>query len=270
MARNAHNGYGQGMPELPDVEGFRRVLAEHAGDRIRSVEVHDAGVLRGVSGQRLGRALRGHRFEEPRRWGKWLVAPAEGPVLIFHFGMTGSLSWHPAGEPEHRHDRVVWRLDGGELRFRDMRKLQGVRLARDERDAERLLAGLGPDALEVSRDDLAGLLAERRGRLKTALTDQSVIAGLGNLLADEICWRARIAPLRPARDLGEGEVRALHRAMRDVLRSSVKAERVPPRRTWLTGARDVPEGACPRCGTPLSRRRSSGRTTVWCRTCQPG
>jgi formamidopyrimidine-DNA glycosylase len=258
------------MPELPDVEGFRRVLAEHAGDRIRSVEVRDAGVLRGVSGRRLGDALRGHRFEEPRRRGKWLIAPAEGPVLILHFGMTGSLSWHPAGEPEHRHDRVVWRFDGGELRFRDMRKLQGVRLAGDERDAERRLADLGPDALDLSRGDFAGLLAGRRGRLKSALTDQAVIAGLGNLLADEICWRARVNPLRQARDLDEDEVGTLHRAMRDVLRASIKAERVPPRRTWLTGARDDPGGTCPRCGTPLSRRRASGRMTVWCEHCQPG
>lgn len=258
------------MPELPDVEGFRRVLAEHAGDRIRSVEVRDAGVLRGVSEGRLGRALRGHRFEEPYRRGKWLIAPAEGPVLILHFGMTGSLSWHPSGEAEHRHDRVVWRLDGGELRFRDMRKLQGVRLARDERDAERLLAGLGPDALDLSRAGLAARLGGRRGRLKSALTDQSVIAGLGNLLADEICWRARIDPLRQARDLDEDETGALYRAMRRVLRESVGAERVPPRRTWLTGARDDPEGRCPRCGTPLSRRSVSGRTTVWCGHCQPG
>ncbi|MBD2893369.1 Formamidopyrimidine-DNA glycosylase [Actinomadura sp. RB99] len=257
------------MPELPDVEGFRRVLAEHAGARIRSVEVRDAGVLRGVSEGRLERELRGHRFDRPRRQGKWLIAPAEGPVLILHFGMTGSLSWHSAGEPEHRHDRVLWRLDGGELRFRDMRKLQGVRLARDERDAERLLADLGPDALDLSRSDLAGRLGGRRGRLKSALTDQSLIAGLGNLLADEICWLARINPLRQVRDLDEDDIGTLHRAMRRVLRESIKAERVPPRRTWLTGARDDPAGRCPRCGTPLSRRRVSGRTTVWCGHCQP-
>ncbi|GAA2151365.1 Fpg/Nei family DNA glycosylase [Actinomadura napierensis] len=257
------------MPELPDVEGFRRVLAAHTGDRIRSVEVRDAGVLRGVSAGRLGRALRGHRFEEPRRRGKWLVAPVQGPVLMLHFGMTGSLSWHAGDEPVHPHDRVIWRFGDGELRYRDMRKLQGVRLAEDGDEADRRLADLGPDALDLSRDGLADRLRDRRGRLKSALTDQSVIAGLGNLLADEICWRARINPLRRARDLDGDEVKALHRAMRDVLRRSVEAERVPPRRTWLTGARDDPEGACPRCGTRLSRRRVSGRMTVWCGHCQP-
>jgi formamidopyrimidine-DNA glycosylase len=257
------------MPELPDVEGFRRVLAEHTGEPIRVVRVDDAGVLRGISARRLDEALRGHRFQKPWRHGKWLAAPAEGPVLMLHFGMTGSLSWHSAEEPAHRHDRVIWSLGDGELRYRDLRKLQGVRLAEDEEQAGRALDDLGPDALGVSRRRLGELLSGRRGRLKSALTDQSLIAGLGNLLADEICWRARISPLRAAGDLGDADLTALHRAMRAVLRDSVKAERVPPRDTWLTGARDEPEAPCPRCGTPLSRRRVSGRTTVWCRTCQP-
>ncbi|WP_433462232.1 Fpg/Nei family DNA glycosylase [Spirillospora sp. CA-128828] len=257
------------MPELPDVEGFRRVLAEHTGEPIVSVSVHDAGVLRGVTARRLDAALRGHRFGEPRRHGKWLLVPAGGPVVLLHFGMTGSLSWHSTGEQGHRHDRVTWRLPDGELRYRDMRKLHGIRLVDDEEQADRRLADLGPDACEVSRRDLGELLSGRRGRLKPTLTDQSVLAGLGNLLADEICWRARISPLRVAGGLDDAEITGLHRAMRSVLRASVRAGRVPPRATWLTGARDEPESPCPRCGTPLSGRRVSGRRTVWCRTCQP-
>lgn len=257
------------MPELPDVEGFRRVLAEHAGERIESVSVRDAGALRGVGPRRLRAALRGRRLGEPRRRGKWVLAPAGGPVLLMHFGMTGSLSWHRADEPPHRHDRIVFRLPDGELRYRDMRKLQGVRLAADGEQARRQLPELGPDALGLSRDGLAGALSGRRARLKTVLTDQSALAGLGNLLADEICWRARVDPLRTAADLDAAELTALHRAMRDVLRASVEAERVPPRGTWLTGARDDPEAACPRCGTPLRDRRLSGRRTVWCPRCQP-
>ncbi|GAA4612207.1 hypothetical protein GCM10023195_52150 [Actinoallomurus liliacearum] len=186
------------MPELPDVEGFRRVLAEHTGEPIAGVRVRDAGVLRGTTARALDDALRGRRFEEPRRRGKWLIAPVGGPVLILHFGMTGSLSWHSPDEPPHPHDRVIWSLGDGELRFRDMRKLQGVRLADDERQAERILGDLGPDALDVSRAEFDELLSGRRGRLKSALTDQSLLAGLGNLLADEICWRgsARSAPCR--------------------------------------------------------------------------
>ncbi|WP_327590905.1 hypothetical protein OHA25_30700 [Nonomuraea sp. NBC_00507] len=257
------------MPELPDVEGFRRVLSEHTGEPIRGVRVRDPGVLRGIGARQLAGALRGHRFERPRRHGKWLIAPAGGPVLMLHFGMTGSLSWHPPGEPLHRHDRVVWQFDDGELRFRDMRKLQGIRLAGDETQVERVLGELGPDAREVSRERFDELLSGRRGRLKSVLTDQTFIAGLGNLLADEICWHARINPLRAVGDLDEGGHAALYEAMRRVLREAIKAECVPARDTWLTGIRDEPDGPCPRCGTPLSSRRIAGRTTVWCPRCQP-
>jgi formamidopyrimidine-DNA glycosylase len=260
------------MPELPDVEGFRRVLAEHSnGERVRRVRVRDAGVIRDASPRRLDRAVRGRRFRPPRRHGKWLIAPTEGgPTVLLHFGMTGSLSWHDKEEPEHRHDRVVFELGGGELRYRDMRKLQGVRLAGDAAEVDRTLGELGPDALDISRKRFDEQVTTRRGGLKSALTDQTVIAGLGNLLADEICWQAKINPTRPARDLDGAERSRLYRAMRRVLRESVKDERVPPRRRWLTGARDDPGATCPRCHTRLSRSRVGGRATLWCPRCQPG
>ena len=259
------------MPELPDVEGFRRVLAEHAnGERVRRVRVRDAGVIRDAGPRRLDRAVRGRRFRQPRRHGKWLIAPTDGgPTVLLHFGMTGSLSWHDKKEPEHRHDRVVFEFGGGELRYRDMRKLQGVRLADDASAVDRALGELGPDALDIPRNRFDELVTTRRGRLKSVLTDQTVIAGLGNLLADEISWQAKINPMRPARDLDDAERARLYRAMRRVLRESVKDERVPPRRKWLTGVRDDPGATCPRCGTRLSRSRVSGRATIWCPRCQP-
>jgi formamidopyrimidine-DNA glycosylase len=255
------------MPELPDVEGFRRVLAEHAVDRrISDVEVLDAQVLRGVTVRRLRSALRGQRFAQPWRRGKWLIAPVAGRPehVVLHFGMTGSLRWDE-GE-RHPHDRVVFVFGDGELRYRDMRKLQGLRL---ESDVDRLLADTGPDALEVSRAQLRELLGGRR-RLKPALVDQSVLSGLGNLLADEIAWRAKLDPRVSLSVLEDEDFSRLHRAMRSVLRASVKAERVPPRKTWLTGRRDEPSGSCPRCGTTLSHSRIGGRGTVWCPRCQPG
>ncbi|MEV1172520.1 DNA-formamidopyrimidine glycosylase family protein [Nonomuraea sp. NPDC049784] len=227
------------------------------------------GILRGIGARQLADALRGHRFEQPRRHGKWLIAPAGGPVLMLHFGMTGSLSWHSPDEPWHRHDRVVRQFDDGELRFRDMRKLQGIRLADDETQAERVLSDLGPDARDVSRARFDKLLSGRRGRLKSVLTDQTFLAGLGNLLADEICWHARINPQRAVGDLDDNDRAALYGAMRRVLRESIKAGCVPSRDTWLTGARDEPAGPCPRCGTSLSSRRIADRTTVWCPGCQP-
>jgi formamidopyrimidine-DNA glycosylase len=263
-------GYAAFMPELPDVEGFRRVLAENAkGRRVASVVVHDAGVLRGVTPRKLDGALRGRRMEEPDRHGKWLIAPAEGPVLLMHFGMTGSLSWHPPDAPHERFDRVDFRFPDGELRFGDMRKLQGVHLAADGDAVAAVLDDLGPDAMRVGRRELAELLARRRGRLKSVLTDQAAIAGLGNLLVDEITWQARVSPFRAAAGLSDAERGRLHRAMRRVLDDSVDAGRVPTGSGWLTGVRDEDGAPCPRCRTTLSRRRLSGRTTVWCTHCQP-
>ncbi|GGM71830.1 formamidopyrimidine-DNA glycosylase [Longimycelium tulufanense] len=259
------------MPELPDVEGFRRVLAEHGvGRRIERVRVVDPGVLRGVGAGTLDRALRGHRFDEPERHGKWLLAHTDGPTVLLHFGMTGSLHWCGTEAAPHRHDRVIFVLDRGELRYRDMRKLQGVRLAHEPDEVAGLLAKVGPDALSVTRRDFTERLRGRRGRVKSVLTDQSVLAGLGNLLADEILWQARISPWTPVDRLDDARRRVLFDTMRRVLRAAVPTGRVPPRRSWLTGARDSPDAPCPRCGTPLSRRRLSGRGTVWCQRCQPG
>ncbi|WP_199433311.1 Fpg/Nei family DNA glycosylase [Qaidamihabitans albus] len=263
------------MPELPDVEGFRRVLAEHAAGRtVRDVEVLDSQVLRGFGPRRLRDTVRGRRFAEPWRHGKWLVAPVRGegrgaPALLLHFGMTGSLRWADGDEPRHRHDRVVFVFGDGELRYRDMRKLAGLSLAANGEQRRELLADLGPDAMTISRDRLAEVLGGRRRQLKPALADQSVVAGLGNLLVDEILWRARIDPRRSTAELDRADLDRLHRDLGTVLRQSVKAERVPPRKSWLTGRRDEPSGSCPRCGTTLRRARAGGRGTVWCPRCQP-
>ncbi|GAA2546923.1 bifunctional DNA-formamidopyrimidine glycosylase/DNA-(apurinic or apyrimidinic site) lyase [Streptomyces levis] len=259
------------MPELPDVEGFRLVLESCASGRvIRQVDVRDPGVLHGIDARGLRDALQGRRFGTPRRHGKWLLARTGGPTLVLHFGMTGSLVCARADDPVEAHDRVLFTLGGGrQLRFRDQRKLQGLWLAHDESDVDRLLGRQGPDALAVDRTEFETVLAARRGHLKTALTDQSVLAGLGNLLADEILWRAGLRPDRPARDLAEADRRRLYREMRHTLRASVAAGRVPPRDSWLTGRRDDRDPRCPRCGTALRRTRMAGRGTVWCPHCQP-
>lgn len=174
------------MPELPDVEGFRRYFDDHAaGRRVRAVEAVDRGLLRGTSPQALGRALRGKRLAKARRHGKWLACPAEGPALLLHFGMTGRLVSSEEEAERHRHDRLVLVLDRGELRYRNMRRFGAIRLAKDEAALEQFFSKLGPDWLDVSRKDLGELLSRRRGSVKTALMDQTLAAGLGNLTADE-------------------------------------------------------------------------------------
>ncbi|MDQ4004822.1 MAG: Fpg/Nei family DNA glycosylase, partial [Actinomycetota bacterium] len=180
------------MPELPDVEHLRRVLAAHGtGRRIDRVITTDAAILRNTTPETLDAAARGHRFEEPARLGKWLIAWTTGPAVLFHFGMTGNLIPARNAVGRHRHDRTIFELDSGEIRYRNMRKLGGLWLAHDRAEADGLLTGLGPDALSLDRRRFADLLRARRGRVKAVLMDQAVLSGVGNLVADEVLWHAR-------------------------------------------------------------------------------
>lgn len=255
------------MPELPDVEGQRRYLARYgSGHRIESVRVLDSESLRNTSPQGLGRAIKGGRLADPRRHGKWLIAPVDGAELLMHFGMTGLLSYAAGGgEPhDHPHDRLVLRLDQGELRYRAMRKLGGVWLVPAGGSREEATGPLGPDALDVGADELAEMLSGRRGGIKSALMDQELIAGLGNLLSDEILWQVRIHPRADAGGLEPDEVAELAEVIREVLRASNRRHRVPPEEGWLTRARDDEDSSCPRCGAALESGTVNGRTSYWC------
>lgn len=266
------------MPELPDVEGFRRVAAEAAdGTRAGPVRVRDPQVIRGLRPATFARWVRGRYVKAPRRHGKWLLLPTAGtthdeggfPVVLLHFGMTGMLVWSPADEPRHAHDRVTFEFAHGQLRYRDMRKLKGIHLARKQSELDAVLGDLGPDAYRVSVTELRDRLAGTRRQLKSAMMDQSRIAGLGNLCVDEILWRARIHPARRSTDVDDVGWQTLHQRMRVMLRQAARAGRVPDHRSWLTGHRDEPDGVCPRCSTALARGQVAGRTTVWCPACQP-
>jgi len=255
------------VPELPDVEGFRRVFARHATRRTVRALWLDRRAGRNVTPRALSRALRGRRFERPRRHGKWLIAPCGGPALLLHFGMTGDLCWEAEPGPRHPHDRLALDLARGRLVFRDMRRFGGVWLAETAERLDERLARLGPDALDVTRADFLARLDRRRGSVKAALMDQTVVAGLGNLIVDESLWRARIRPARAVSSLSTAERARIHRDMRWVLRRSVPEGRVPDFAGWLTAERGR-RGVCPRCGKRLSRAAVAGRTTYWCSDCQ--
>jgi formamidopyrimidine-DNA glycosylase len=258
------------MPELPDVEGFRRELADKLpGRRVQRVEVRDAGVLRNSTARALERNLVKHTFRKPRRHGKWLILPTDGPALLVHSGMTGQPYYAPDGADEKGYERLVVGLDRGELRYADLRKLRGVWLAADDDETAEVMGKQGPDALGLDLPSFRKALQGRRGALKPTLMDQSVIAGLGNLLTDEILWQARLPPSRPVTRLDAAEVRGLHSVMKRVLRTSVTHSCVPSLPRWLTRAREAPDPSCPRCGTRLARGRIGGRTSVWCPRCQP-
>jgi formamidopyrimidine-DNA glycosylase len=255
------------MPELPDVEGFRRYFRRYAkGRRVVSITA-DADIVRNASPSVLDRRLRREEFARPSRHGKWLICPAGISSLLLHFGMTGELVWDETKLGAHGHDRLTIEFEDGQLHYRNMRKLGGVWLT-DRGNEDTIIGSLGPDAWRISRNDFSTLLSGRRRSLKSALMDQELVAGLGNLTVDETLFHARLDPRRSVASLSEKELRTLYNKMRHVLRASIAEGLVPSKRTWITSSRSR-EGICPRCGTRLKREIVAGRTTYSCPSCQP-
>lgn len=258
------------MPELPDVEAYRRFFRRYATGRTIETVSADPTIVRNATPQALRQALRGHTFVDPDRHGKWLICRTEGPALLLHFGMTGDLIWSGEEPESHRHDRLTIGLDGGEeIRYRNMRKLGGAWLGHDGDEVRDILGPLGPDALAIGRREFLELLGRRRGGVKAALMDQWFIAGVGNIIADEVLWHARIHPRRRIESLGEEERRRLYTQLHGVLREAVEGyDYIPRKRSWLSHVRGLPDGRCPRCGSPLQRTTAAGRTTYFCPRCQ--
>ena len=259
------------MPELPEVEVFRRdFAAQGLGARIGTVRLEDRRCLRGATEAELCAALEGNRFAGVARHGKILFAStARGPVLVMHFGMTGELRFFAPGEAVPGGACLVLRFaDGRRMAIVSRRRLGWLELTGD---AEGYLRenGIAPDALQISAQAFAERIGAGRGRLKSALMDQSKIAGIGNVYSDEILFRAGLAPRSRGRDLSADQLEALHRAMRGVLEEASAAlcagAELPA--GWLAQNRE--EGApCPRCGAPLRRETIGGRSAYFCPRCQ--
>ena len=260
------------MPELPDVETFKRYVNStslHQG--IRKVEVDAARMLR-VAPRRLCKALEGSEFLQTERLGKYLFIRVKGgPWLVLHFGMSGMLEYaKDAGErPAHTH-LLVHFANGYRLAGIWQRRLGRIGLA-DDPAAYAAAHDLGPDALnsEISLKEFKRRLQERRGAIKSALMEQAFLAGIGNIYSDEILFQSGIRPDVKVCDLGDARIHALHRAMRHVLRIAIARQANPDRLpdSWLLPHR-YNGGKCPRCGSALQLKRSSGRTAYFCPRCQ--
>lgn len=268
------------MPELPEVETIRAQLAPRLeGRRLARVEILDPRLTRPVDLFEVAEELEGDRIVTVERRGKYLVLRLEsGLVLLVHLRMTGSFGFDPTS-----HERAVIELDDGtRVFYRDVRRF-GTWLVLDDADIDPYLAGKnGPEPLgaRFTSEWLSAMLAVRRAVVKSVLLDQRVVAGLGNIYADEALWRARINPLRPAASLDRDEVRRVHRAIREALRVGIDRQG-STLREYAT-----PEGSsgrmqeefraygregepCPRCGTPIAKDRVGGRGTWFCPRCQP-
>ena len=255
------------MPELPEVEAYRRLAEAVLGRPVVEVEAPDAWFLKGgIDASTLRAALLGRSFIAARRIGKLLLLDTSGGgVLGLHFGMTGRLvvDGRPGVERllySSPREAPAWNrltlglADGGELRVRDPRRLGGVYLDPDE-------SRLGPDVLDLTPSRLRRALAASAAPLKARLLDQGRLAGVGNLLADEALWRAGLSPRRPAGEMTEDELDRLRREIRSATRSAIRKGGVHTGDVMPARKRG---GVCPRCATEMERATIGGRTTYWC------
>ncbi len=247
------------MPELPEAERARRTLESVLGRRIADVDDRDTYVCRPHQPGEIASALVGHEFVNAQRRGKFLwMETADGPTLGLHLGMAGHIALE-GGADNPRWDRFSVEFeDGTSFALRDKRRLGRAVLNPD-------LSHVGPDAALVDRAVFRRLIGAGNAAVKARLLDQKAISGVGNLLADEALWQARLAPQRAASSLNVDELDRLRRMVRSAVRSANRNGGVHTGR--FVRARDV-EGACPRCRGPLRRGTVGGRTTYWCPDCQ--
>jgi formamidopyrimidine-DNA glycosylase len=271
------------VPELPEVETVVRDLRPRLVGRTFAAFAVGRLSLRRRWSAAWGPLLVGRRVEAAGRRGKWILLALDGGGhLVVHLGMTGQLTVVAADEPADRHTHLRAALGGGgELRFRDVRRFGSVSYFADPGQVEQFFqeAGLGPEPFDVGPGYWRQRLAATARCLKAVLLDQRVVAGVGNIYADEALFRARLHPMRPGRDLSPVEAGRLRRAVVAVLNRGIECRG--------SSVRDYVDGSgrrgryqeeflvyqragepCRRCRGPIACIRLAGRSTHFCPRCQ--
>jgi formamidopyrimidine-DNA glycosylase len=268
------------MPELPEVETIKRDLTPRIlGRSFVGVTLNWPNTVRIPSPEAFSRSLVGKGITELDRRGKYLIFRlSSGEALILHFRMSGSLLLDPQGEPDP-YIRVVFHLDdGAHLHFRDPRKLGLMWLVKDE---SKVVGKLGPEPLD--RGFTAEVLGERAKKrsalIKAVLCNQSFLAGVGNMYADEALFAAGIHPMRTANSLSTEEIARLHCALRRVLEEAIgsygasindyrRPDGEPGTAQFVFKVAHRGGQPCPACATPIERIAIRQRGTYFCPRCQ--
>lgn len=252
------------MPELPSVETFKRYFDKTSLlQPITAVTVISPEILVGTSTTQMRESLEGHEFIESLRYGKYLFGKLDNELfLIMHFGMTGFL--HYDKKNSSRYPMLLIKFSSGNfLSFDDARKFGKLGLTRNPIEFIKS-RGLGPDALEVNYEDFRKILQGKKGMMKSLLLNQNILAGIGNLYADEILYQSRVHPMTPANLLNDPEWERVFSAMKKVLQKAIdhhdKIESLPE--SYILPHRHK-GGECPE-GYPLKIIKVGGRTTFLC------
>ncbi len=269
------------MPELPEVEIRRQYLESSALNQpVSHIDVEDRKLLT-TDLATLIESLTGRSFTGTRRVGKNLFVFTDEPgvILRMHFGMTGDLEYYHSSLDRPRFARIVFHFTNGfNLGFLCPRKFERVGLV-DNIDAFLSKKKIGPDGLTISPTQLAEAVRRKKALIKPVLLDQSVVAGLGNWIVDEVLFQARIHPERISNTLSDDEMYRVQESIKLVLETAIHYEALyrdfPPSflihvREWDASPYDDVEAHkfCPRCGTRIERITVGGRTTFFCPTDQ--
>ncbi len=273
------------MPELPEVETIKRTLESLVtGKTITGVSVHWPKIVQYPKDlEEFKRLLTGQRIRRMGRRGKFLLFYMDEVTLVSHLRMEGKYGIFPENSPADKHTHVVFSFAGGmELRYRDVRKFGTMHVFEAGTEESRLpLSKLGPEPF--SGDFSLSYFAEKLGKtkriIKSVLLDQTVVAGIGNIYADESLYRAGIHPERPAQSLTKKEITTLHREIIATLGEAVEMGGTTIR-SYVNSMGEIGmfqlnlnaygrEGqACKCCGSPIEKRKIAGRGTHFCPQCQ--
>lgn len=257
------------MPELPDVEVFKKEAEKALNKRIDHVRIRDRDFVE-ASRYKLDQHVTGNRLKGVRRKGKYLfLETGDYHCVVLHFGMTGLLKYAPGKEDPPEYTKLTFEMDNEHhLHYISKRKLGKVEITgnTDRYTAE---LDLGTDAFQIGEDEFRKKLKSSRASVKSFLMDQSSLSGIGNVYSDEMLYQAGIHPRTKAGKLSDKKTGKLYREMKRVLEMAIDREadvsRMPG--TWLLPNRE--EGTdCPRCDGKIKTIKVTGRTAYYCPSCQ--
>jgi formamidopyrimidine-DNA glycosylase len=262
------------MPELPEVESFRRYLADTSlRQNITSLEILDKKIIK-CPETVLEETVVNQQFIDTERIGKYLfIHLSNAQVMLMHFGMTGSLEYFHSSSPKPKFSRVIFNYQSGySLSYIDPRKFGKIELGKSVADFKQQKK-LSSDALLISQEEFKQSLQKRKAPLKSVLLDQSVAAGVGNWIADEMMFQALVHPLRKSNQLEINEIRALHQKMKEILTLAIQFEayyRDFPKHFLIhsRGWTDEEPQPCPHCQSQIQKIYVGGRATYFCENCQ--
>lgn len=257
------------MPELPDVEIFRKEAEKSKNSEITGFEIDDKEFVE-LNQNKFNNNLKGKKFKDTLRRGKYLFMNVDDNAgVVMHFGMTGYLEYLKESEETPDYTKCSFVLKNKhKLHYISKRKLGHVKYADsiedfiDEND-------IGPDALELSEQEFISKLKEKNSMVKSALMDQSTVSGIGNVYADEILFQSKIHPKQKANKLNDKTWETLHENTVKVLKKAIEKEADVSKFSGNYLLPNREEGNdCPRCDGKIEKIKVSGRTGYYCPSCQ--